>query len=70
MISEKGLRVLKKRYTKRVRQMSHRYETIVREAPNWVVEDVAPNFRKTIDEEHVKLNWINERLKRHASSSN
>lgn len=62
MITEQALLVLKKRYTKRIRQMSYRYEQIVREAPRWIMNDIAPNFRKTIDREHSKLRWIEERL--------
>lgn len=69
MINEKALLVLKKRYQKRIRQMSHRYQTITREAPRWVMDDIAPNFRKTIDQEHAKLRWIEERLDEYETST-
>ena len=70
MINEKALIVLKKRYTKRIRQMTYRYQEITRDAPHWVMDDIAPNFRKSIDIEHAKLRWIEERLKEYDISSN
>lgn len=49
--------------------MAHRYQTITREAPRWVMDDIAPNFRKTIDQEHAKLRWIEERLDEYETST-
>ena len=69
MVTEKALLVLKKRYKKRIRQMSYRYETITREAPRWVMDDIAPNFRKSIDREHSKLRWVEERLDEYDTNS-
>jgi len=70
MITEQALIVLKKRYTKRIRQMSYRYEKIIREAPRWIMNDIAPNFRKSIDREHAKLRWIEERLDEYETRTN
>lgn len=70
MITEQALLVLKKRYTKRIRQMSYQYESIIREAPRWIMNDIAPNFRRNIDREHAKLRWIEERLDEYETRTN
>lgn len=62
MITKKALQVLEKRYTKRIRQMSYEYTKIVNQSPYWVQQDIAPNFRKSLDNEHRKLEWIKEKL--------
>ena len=62
MITKKALKVLEKRYTKRIRQMSYEYTKIVNQFPYGVKQDMAPNFRKALDNEHRKLEWIKEKL--------
>ena len=42
--------------------MSYEYTKIVNQSPYWVQQDIAPNFRRSLDNEHRKLEWIKEKL--------